>query len=145
MADLSNQRRLAADILGVGIKRVWLNPELVEEIAAALTREDIRGLIESGAIKRKQKKGVSRGRARMLAKKRAKGHRKGHGSRKGTKKARFPKKRAWIIKIRALRRKLRELRDSGEIDASTYRKLYNKAKGGEFRDVAHLESYIRGR
>ncbi|MHC1566485.1 MAG: 50S ribosomal protein L19e [Candidatus Syntropharchaeia archaeon] len=145
MTDLSNQRRLAADILGVGIKRVWLNPELVEEIAAALTREDIRGLIESGAIKRKQKKGVSRGRARMLARKRAKGHRKGHGSRKGTKKARFPKKRAWIIKIRALRRKLRELRDSGEIDASTYRKLYNKAKGGEFRDVAHLESYIRGR
>ncbi|MHC1587692.1 MAG: 50S ribosomal protein L19e domain-containing protein, partial [Candidatus Syntropharchaeia archaeon] len=70
MTDLSNQRRLAADILGVGIKRVWLNPELVEEIAAALTREDIRGLIESGAIKRKQKKGVSRGRARMLARKR---------------------------------------------------------------------------
>jgi large subunit ribosomal protein L19e len=37
---------------------------------------------------------------------------------------------------------LRELKESGEIDRQTYRMLYRKAKGGEFRNVAHLEAYI---
>jgi len=142
MSNLSNQRRIASKVLKVGLERVWLNPEVSEDIAKAVTREDIRKLVEDGAIKRKQKKGISRARARARDIKRAYGHCKGHGSRKGAKGARRPRKEQWIKKIRALRRRLRQLRDDGTVDASIHHKLYRKAKGGEYRSVAHLEAHI---
>jgi len=142
MTDLSNQKRMAAKILGVGIHRVWMDPEVSEDIATASTREDIRELIEEGYIKRKQKKGISRGRTRQRQAKKAYGHRKGHGSRKGAKGARSPRKAQWMRKIRALRKRLRALKEEGALDATAYRKLYNKAKGGEFRNVAHLNNYM---
>lgn len=142
MANLSNQRKLASRILDCGLDRVWLNPEASEEIASAITREDIRGLIEKGTIKAKPIRGVSRGRARALDAKRKYGHCKGHGSRKGKKGARNPRKEQWVKKIRALRRRLHELRADGVLDKSVYCRLYRKAKGGEYRSVAHLESHL---
>jgi large subunit ribosomal protein L19e len=48
----------------------------------------------------------------------------------------------WMKKIRALRSLLRELRENKTIDVSAYRKLYAKAKGGEYRSRAHLKSHI---
>jgi large subunit ribosomal protein L19e len=142
MSNLSNQRQLASRILDCGLDRVWFDPEASEEIASAITREDLRGLIEKGTIKAKPIKGVSRGRARAVDEKRKYGHRKGHGSRKGKKGARNPRKEQWVKKIRALRRKLKELRDDGSLDKSVYCRLYRKAKGGEYRSVAHLESHL---
>ncbi len=147
MVDLSKQKRIAAQVLKVGVGRVWIDPdpEVTEDVTGAITRDDIRGLIEEGIIKKKQKKGVSRGRARERAMKKSLGRRKRHGSRKGAKGARRGKKRQWIIKIRALRRRLKEFRDEGHVDRTTYRKLYNKAKGGEFRSIAHLNEYIKAK
>lgn len=142
MADLANQKRLASKVLKCGLERVWLNPEASEEITSAITREDIRGLIEKGTIKAKPVKGVSRGRARALAAKRKYGHCKGHGSRKGKKGARTPKKEQWMKKIRALRRRLKELRTEGQLDKAVYCRMYRKAKGGEYRSVAHLNSHL---
>ena len=45
-------------------------------------------------------------------------------------------------KIRAQRKLLKELRGNGTIDKSAYRKLYRKAKGGEYRSRAHLSAHI---
>ena len=142
MTDLANQRRLAAEVLEIGVNRVWLNPEASKDIAAALTREDIRKLIEEDKVGARPIRGVSRGRARKVDETRKYGHRKGHGSRSGAKGARRPKKQQWMKKIRALRSRLRELRETEKIDASTYRKLYVKAKGGEYRSRAHLDAHI---
>lgn len=142
MVNLVKQKRLAAQVLKVGEGRVWIDPEATEDIAAAITREDIRGLIGDGVIKKKQSKGVSRGRARVRAIQKSLGRRRGLGSRKGAKGARRGKKQLWIIKIRALRRRLKELRSGGYVDKTTYRRLYNKMKGGEFRNVAHLNDYL---
>lgn len=142
MTDLANQRRLAAEVMGIGINRVWLDPEASNDIKAALTREDIRKLIEEGKVAGKEIKGISRGRARRLNEAREYGHRKGHGSRSGAKGARRPKKELWMKRIRALRSRLRELKDNNAIDVPTYRKLYIKAKGGEYRSRAHLDSHI---
>ena len=142
MADLANQKRLAAALLKVGVTRVWMDPEKLEDIATAITREDIRGLIEEGVVKRRAVVGISRGRARARDIKRAKGHLKGHGSRRGAAGARDPKKSRWMRKIRAQRKVLKEMREEKTIDAHNYRILYRKAKGGEFRNVAHLKSYI---
>jgi len=142
MTDLSNQKRIASKVLGCGVHRVWMDPEASEEIAVAITREDIRGLIADGSIKARNIQGVSRGRARARDAKRKYGHRKGHGSRKGKKGARNPKKQQWMKKIRALRRRLKELRADGSLDRPTYCRIYRKAKGGEYRSVAHLEAHL---
>lgn len=142
MSDLANQRRLAGEVMDIGVNRVWLDPGASKDISAALTRDDIRKLIEEGKIDRRDIKGVSRGRARKVDETRAYGHRKGHGSRNGAKGARRPKKEQWIKKIRALRSRLKELKDNNTIDVPTYRKLYQKAKGGEYRSRGHLDAHI---
>ncbi len=140
--NLKLQRRLASEILKCGEGRIWFDPTALDEISTAVTKEDIRELIESGLIKKKPVKGISRARIKKRKAQRAKGRRRGHGRRKGKATARMPRKRAWILRIRALRRRLKYLRDTGKIDSRTYRILYRKAKGGEFRSVSHLNAYL---
>jgi large subunit ribosomal protein L19e len=128
----------------VGKSRVWFDPDEQAEIAEAITREDIRELVDQGTIRATDAKSNSRGRARERDEKRAYGHRKGAGSRKGKAGARQNTKKDWTSRIRAQRRRLRELRDDEEVlDSSQYRSLYNKASGGEFDSVDRLEAYIR--
>ena len=142
MTDLKAQTRLAADILGVGENRVRFDPDEQAEIADAITRDDVRELIDSGIIEAKDAKGNSRGRARKRQKKRAYGHQKGHGSRKGKAGGRQNEKDDWRSRIRAQRNELRKLRENGDIDGAQYRKLYDQASGGEFDSVADLNRYI---
>jgi large subunit ribosomal protein L19e len=142
MTDLKAQKRLAADVLGVGENRVWFDPEAQGEIADAITRDDVRELVEDGVIDAKDATGNSRGRARERATKRAYGHQKGHGNRKGKSGGRQSDKAQWQQDIRAQRRRLRELREDGDITRSQYRELYDQASGGEFDSVADLERYI---
>lgn len=141
--DLKNQRRLAAEILGCGENRIWIDPTRMEDVSEAITRNDVRRLIDSKAIKARQKKGVSRGRARYLTDQKKKGKRRGHGSRRGAKKARTPKKKAWINTIRPIRAQLMEYKRQGKIDTLTYRKLYKRAKGGMFRSKARLDAHLK--
>ncbi|MGM0399035.1 MAG: 50S ribosomal protein L19e [Halobacteriota archaeon] len=142
MSDLSAQKRLAADVLDVGENRVWFDPESQGEILEAITREDIRELVQQGVIQAKDARGNSRGRARERDEKRAYGHRKGPGTRKGKAGARQNAKTAYAGRVRAQRRTLRELRDDGTLSPSQYRELYNKVNGGEFDSVRRLETYI---
>ncbi len=136
---LRTQRRVAAEILGVGENRVWIDPERIEDVEVAITREEIRKLIKEGAIRVKPERGTSRARARARLRKK---RRRGPGSRKGAKGAIMSKKERWMIRIRALRRRLRLLRDRRMITKATYRMLYMKAKGGVFKSTADLERYI---
>lgn len=142
---LNLKKRLAADILGVGINRVWIDPTRAADVAAAITREDIKGLISGGVIKVKQKRGTSRGRLRKLAVKRRLGRRRGAGSRKGARRARLPRKTSWIRTVRPLRSRLRELKKQGVIGPREYRRLYRMVKGGAFRSRAHLETHLKER
>jgi large subunit ribosomal protein L19e len=141
MTDLSAQKRMAADVLDVGKNRIWFDPEAQEEIAEAITREDIRELVDQGTIQADEVDGNSRGRARERNEKRAYGHRTGPGSRKGKSGGRQDSKDEWISRIRAQRARLKELRDDGPLNRSQYRELYNKASGGEFDSVDRLEAY----
>jgi len=144
MTDLSAQKRLAAEELDIGENRIWFDPEAQDELAEAITREDIRDLIADGTIRTEDKKSNSRGRARERQEKRDYGHRTGAGSRKGKSGARRSEKDDWVSRIRAQRSRLKELRDDEEVlDRTQYRELYNKASGGEFDSVARLEAYAR--
>lgn len=143
MSDLRNQRRMAAELLKCGQGRVWIDPLHTDEVAEAVTRADVRGLIKKGLVAAKPEQGVARGRARKLAIQKASGRRKGPGSRKGAKGARDPRKRRWIRTIRPLRATLAELRESKKLTASQYRVYYMKAKGGAFRSKAHLVAHLK--
>ena len=134
---------MAADILKCGENRVYFDPYLIEDISLAITREDIRNLIKQGVIQKKYKKGISNQRKNIRHERKKKGRARGLGKRKGTKLARTPKKRAWIRRIRPIRRELKKLRDRKLITVTNYRKLYKNAKGGMFTSVAQLNRYIK--
>ena len=140
--NLKRQKRLAADIMKCGKNRVWIDPEQLEDTEGAVTRRDIHNLINQGIITAKQKKGISKGRIRRKKAQKIKGRQRGHGSRKGSAGARFPKKRRWIKRIRPIRHYLKELKQENKIDAQVYRKYYRKAKGGEFKNKAHLRTHL---
>jgi large subunit ribosomal protein L19e len=142
MTDLRNQRRMAKDILKCGRNRVWMDPDRLEDIAKAVTKHDVRTLINGGAIEVLQKNGISNGRKKYNDNQKKKGRRRGIGSRKGKKYARLPRKERWIRTIRPLRTYLRELRDNKSIDPHIYRKYYRKAKGGEFRNKQYLKTKL---
>lgn len=143
MTSLRSQRRLAAQILKVGQERVWIDPNKIEDVEAAITREEIRKLIHEGVIKPLKEKGVSRARARMVHEKRKKGLKRGHGSRSGAANAKVSKKEAWMSRVRALRKRLRELKADKIITESVYRKLYTMVKSGRFTSVADMERYLK--
>ena len=140
--NLRAKRRMAAEVLGVGETRVWIDPEYLDVVAEAITKDEIRRLVHEGIIRAKPEAGVSRARARRTRAQKRKGRRRGPGSRSGARGAIMPKKRRWIIRIRALRRRLRHLRDKRAITVRVYRTLYRMASGGAFKSVADLERYI---
>ena len=143
MSNLSLQKRLAAEILGVGESRIWIDPEAIDTVVDAITREEIRRLIHDGVIKVKPVHGNSRARWRIRHEQRKKGRRRGHGKRKGYKSARLDPKRDWMNRIRKMRRFLRYLRDHNIIDRRTYRRLYRLAKGGMFKNLSSLKHYLK--
>ncbi len=140
--DLSLQKRLAAEILGVGINNIKFDQERLEDISKAFRREDIEALIEDGAIYAEKPRRNSRGRINLRKEKRSKGRRRGHGKRKGSRGAREDKKRNWINRIRKIRRYLKYLKDTGVIDTATFRKLYRRAKGGYFKSLSSLKQHL---
>lgn len=139
---LTTQKRLASQVMKVGTSRVWIDPDFQDEVSLAITKDDIRRLVDEGAIQPKQKVGVSRGRARYVMKQKQKGQRKGPGHKKGKATANLSKKERWMRKIRPMRHELKKLRDEGKISRKVYRDLYLKAKGNAFRNTAHLKTYI---
>lgn len=139
---LRSQRRMAAEILGVGEERVWIDPERIEDVENAITREDIKRLIKEGVIRKIKDQGVSRARARIIHKKKRRGRRRGAGSRSGALGARVDHLKEWVERIRAIRRRLRELKEKRVITTKVYRSLYLKAKAGVFKSIVDLHQYI---
>ena len=143
MTDLSSQRRLAAQILKVGQNRVWIDPERMDDVEGAITRDEVRKLIHEKVIVSMPEKGVSRSRAKSIRAKKVKGRRGGPGSVTGAGHARVTQKQAWMIKIRSLRRKLRELKATRTITEDTYSQYYRMAGSGRFQSIAELERNLK--
>ena len=143
MTNLTNQRRLASRIMKVGKNRVWINPQKIEDVESAITREEVRKLVHEKVIAATPIQGVSRGRAKVIQAKKRRGRRKGAGSKSGTPRAVITKKEAWMTKIRSLRRKLRELKANRTITESNYRELYMIAGSGRFASIADMQRYAK--
>jgi large subunit ribosomal protein L19e len=143
MTNLTSQRRLASRLLGIGKNRVWIDPARIEDVEGAITREEVRKLIHEKIIQASPEQGVSRGRAKTMLVKKRKGRRKGQGSYGGSPQASVTKKDAWMLRIRSLRKKLRELKASRIITENTYTQYYRMAGSGRFNSVADLERYLK--
>ena len=141
--DLSLQKRLASEILGIGKDRIWIDPNKIQDVSKALSRSDILDLIDKGIIRVKQVKGQSRTWANYIKEQKKKGRRRGAGSRKGSRKARLDKKENWIKRIRAIRNLLRELKEKNIIDKKLYRDLYKRAKSNEFKSKRAILIYLK--
>ncbi len=136
------QKKLAARILKSSPNRIKLKTDELPKIKEAITKADIKGLINRGLIKSKQIKGKGNFHTRKIKIQKRKGRRKGIGSRKGKAGARENPKRKWINKIRAQRTLLKTLKEKKYITNDIFRKLYRKAKGGFFRSKKHIKLFI---
>jgi len=133
----------ASEVLDVGKNRVWFDPERQEDLADAITREDVREMIDEGAIQAKDAQGNS---ARSCA--RTKGEAgvrspagrwvpEGQGRR-----ATGPERKTGVLASAHSARRCASSATGGDLSSSQYRELYDKAGGGEFDSVADLQRYI---
>jgi len=127
-------KRLAADIMGIGVNRVRIKPEGFKEAEKAMTRADVRDLIKKKIITKVEAKGR---RTKVLRAKR------GPGGRKGTSKTRTGGKKVWMAKVRAQRSFLFQMIGEGELAKSHKRMLYNRIKSGLFRSKRAFLAYLK--
>ena len=137
VVNLKAKKRLASRVTGVGVHRIRFDSDHLDDVADAITRENIRSLITANTIQIKSFTGTSRGRAQK--KKDQKNKRgTGQGSKQGRKGARVGKKEVYVAKVRSLRRLLKIAKDRKDITNPEFWALYKKVGGNTVRNKAHL-------
>jgi len=129
---LNKKKELAARTLGVGKERIMFNLHRLAEIKEAITKQDIRDLLQANAIFAKQIKGRK---TRMKVKKR-----RGPGSIKKKIKG---GKREYISVTRRLRFYIRDLRKKNILNSNDYLRLRKEIKSRMFKDKTHLKEAIK--
>ncbi len=137
VVNLKAKKRLVARVTGAGVNRVRLDSDHLDDVADAITRQNIRSLITAKKISIKPIVGISKGRSHT---KKSQKHKRGttQGSKKGRKGARVGKKDVYVAKVRSLRRLLKIAKDRKELTNPEFWALYKKVGGNTVRNKAHL-------
>ena len=90
MVTLKLQKRLAASVLKCGKRKIWLDPNEVNEISMANSRQNIRKLVKDGFVIKKPTVIHSRARFTKRLEAKRKGRHTGYGKRRGKAGARMP-------------------------------------------------------
>ncbi len=137
VVNLKAKKRLASRVTGVGVHRIKFDSDHLDDVADAITRENIRSLITANTITIKPFTGTSKGRAQT---KKAQKNKRGttQGSKQGRKGARVGKKEVYVAKVRSLRRLLKIAKDRKDLTNPEFWALYKKVGGNTVRNKAHL-------
>ena len=139
--NLKAKKQLVARMYKVGVNRVHFDSDHLDDIADAITRDNIRSLFTANTIRIEPIKGASRGRAKIKKiQKKKRGVKQ--GSKKGRKGARVGKKEVYVTKVRSLRYRLKIAKDRKEITNPEFWDLYKKIGGNTVRNIAHLRALI---
>ncbi|MDO8467762.1 MAG: 50S ribosomal protein L19e [Nanoarchaeota archaeon] len=130
--NLGKKKALAARTLKVGKDRIVFIEARLQEIKEAITKQDIRDLVKSGAIVIKNVKG----RKTIV---RRKSRSPGNVRRK-----RRSRKRDYIIMVRKLRGHVKGLEEQGKISRDETKNMRKKIRNKFFRSKAHLKEHIGG-
>ena len=141
VVNLRAKKRLASRVTGVGVHRIKFDSDHLDDIADAITRENIRSLITANTIQIKPFTGTSRGRAQDKKDQKNKRGAK-QGAKQGRKGARVGKKEIYVAKVRSLRRLLKIAKDRKDITNPEFWALYKKVGGNTVRNKAHLRLLI---
>ena len=141
VVNLRAKKRLAARVTGVGVHRIKFDSDHLDDVADAITRENIRSLITANTIQIKSFTGTSRGRAQNKKDQKNKRGSK-PGAKQGRKGARIGKKEIYVAKVRSLRRLLKIAKERKDITNPEFWSLYKKVGGNTVRNKAHLRLLI---
>lgn len=139
MKTLRLQKRIAADILKVGKNKVWFDSNRIHDIREAITKEDIRTLINEKIIKKKPVAGVKRRAGKRKDKRKRKGNSRGTGKKR---RIIINKKKEYANKIRKLRSYIQGLKLQNKISKKESRILRNLAKAGMFKSKKDIKEKI---
>lgn len=131
---LGNKRELASKVLGVGKERILFAESHLSEIKEAITRQDIRDLVNSGAIQIREIKG-----RRKIVKRK-------HRRRTGKVKLKVNKsKQDYIIITRKLRKFAKHLLKTGKINNENYKDIRRKIRARSFKSKRHLNETLENK
>ncbi len=130
--NLRKKKQLISRVLKVGVGRIKLNSEMLEEIKEAITRQDILDLKKGGGITIKENAGRRKKKKRKTKKK--------HGS---IKKRIGKRKRNYVRTVRKLRSYAKNLRARSQIGKEEYENINKKIKSGIIKDVFHLREAVK--
>ena len=124
MVTLRLQKRLAASVLKCGKRKIWIDPNEVNQVSLANSRSTIKQQLKNGYIIKKPTVVHSRARVQLRQAAVRKGRHTGIGKRVGTHNARLPFTVVWMRRQRVLRRMLKKYREAKKIDKHMYHELY---------------------
>ncbi len=131
--NLGNRKSLAAKTLKIGKKRIKFVKSRVKEIKDAITKEDIRGLVEDGAI---EIQGV-RGRKTNISRKNQRGT--------GKIKKKVNKRKQEYVKItRKLRKYTKEMFNQGKLNKEEVKEIRKRIRNRAFKSTTNLKLYLGG-
>ncbi len=134
------QKKMAAKLLKTGKTKIWIDPDAIDDVGIAVTKNDMRKLIAGGKVRAKPRLGISGGRSQIVRLKKQRGLRSGPGSTKGGVSIDEEK---WMRKVRSQRDFVKLLRKRKIITPTIFRQLYLKVKGNAFENIPQIKNYIK--